>query len=471
MTFSTSRKKRARNDISTESNFTFSIYLPEGEQNSKPALWFPSKLNDELVLYIIDFLGFIEANCLEYVGQYKQILPLVPIRLVVTNFQAKPFNLIATCFNSNNLKQLDLRYNGIGHEAFSLITPALHNLQHINLQYNDLGTAGAYLLAAVLKKNTSIRYLDLRQNNIGDAGLHVIADALESNKSLKHLFLEDEATAGTNALMAALSSNSTLVELGLYYGVFISDFAANLLANALCTGHVHLKRLEFRGNFLQPDGVKAISKALDGIKKSELEDLMLDYQPLGKEGGVALSHCLKTNPILVSISLKDTGLEDEGAAALAEALKGNNTLKCLGLQCNTIKLSGISALACALKHNQGLEQLDLSYNFIGDEGVPHLSDALKCNNSLKRLGLISNQIGNSGAIVLADALRTNMCLSRLCLGHNLIDDTGAIAIAELLLTNRYLKEVNLLNNKLGSLGQECLEEVLLINTGIERLVW
>ena len=58
---------------------------------------------------------------------------------------------------------------------------------YVNLDFNEIGDAGATQLADALRVNATVHTLDLRSNSIGEAGATQLADALRVNATLHSL--------------------------------------------------------------------------------------------------------------------------------------------------------------------------------------------------------------------------------------------------------------------------------------------
>ena len=258
-------------------------------------------------------------------------------------------------------------------------------LQTLEVRVGKRSAGNVFVLADVLKSNTTVIKLNLCDNDIDDAGAAGLADALKSNKTLKELNLGSNSIrdAGAKSLADALKSNKTLTELNL------------------------------GSNSIRDAGAKSLADAL------------------------------KSNKTLTELNLGSNSIRDAGAKSLADALKSNKTLTELNLSSNSIRDAGAASLADALKSNKTLTELNLSSNDIDENGAKSLADALKSNKTLTELNLSSNDIDENGAKSLAYALKSNNTLTELNLRNNFIDDNGANSLADALKSNKTQTELNL----------------------------
>lgn len=95
--------------------------------------------------------------------------------------------------------QLDVCHlgsNKVDHVGAQVIADVLLSensvLQTLVLDGNNLGDAGAIIIAEGLKKNKNLKKLDLRNNRIGKAGMLALFEALKShNMTLQYLLLQE----------------------------------------------------------------------------------------------------------------------------------------------------------------------------------------------------------------------------------------------------------------------------------------
>ncbi|XP_043472317.1 leucine-rich repeat-containing protein 45-like [Leptopilina heterotoma] len=95
---------------------------------------------------------------------------------------------------NNTLKCLHLEWNSLGSnvESFSLLCDGLsknHNIEEIDLKYNQISPNCADSLLKVLKYNKSLKSLDLAWNTLGLDGGHQILNGMHENKTITTLNL------------------------------------------------------------------------------------------------------------------------------------------------------------------------------------------------------------------------------------------------------------------------------------------
>lgn len=89
------------------------------------------------------------------------------------------------CVN-HNIEELDLRYNQISHdcaEALSAVLIKNKSLNIINLAWNNLGVEGGQFILSGMRENSSIIKLNLRGNCIPDQIIEAIEDCAYKNQS------------------------------------------------------------------------------------------------------------------------------------------------------------------------------------------------------------------------------------------------------------------------------------------------
>ena len=126
-------------------------------------------------------------------------------------------NYLQPCRNSA-LTHLGLEGNHITDKGLiELATAVASNcaLGHLDLKLNAVrGAAGATILAATLKDNTTLTCLSLASNELGDAGVAVVAEALKENVGLTRLELAGRdagiGDACATEVADALGANKTM---------------------------------------------------------------------------------------------------------------------------------------------------------------------------------------------------------------------------------------------------------------------
>ena len=84
-------------------------------------------------------------------------------------------------------------------------------------------------------------------------------------------------------------------------------------------------------------GAESLSDALR--INSSLCRLLLDRNPIGSAGGVAIAKALRSNSALQMLSLVSCGLDDTAAVEIAKALAENTSLLELNLSRNDVSIN------------------------------------------------------------------------------------------------------------------------------------
>eukprot|EP00984_Skeletonema_dohrnii_P004378 scaffold1562_cov93-Skeletonema_dohrnii-CCMP3373.AAC.6 len=123
--------------------------------------------------------------------------------------------------------------------------------------------------------------------------------------------------------------------------------------------------------------------------QSQLEDLHLKYNNIGRDGCVALGNtlCGWQSSNLKCISLIDNNVDDLGLQALVEGMTNCSNLETVHLCDNrSITAAGIRSMSLLLQSEScSLTELKLHRIHFGDNGAIALADGLRGNNSLSRL--------------------------------------------------------------------------------------
>lgn len=113
------------------------------------------------------------------------------------------------------LQKLDLNSNEVdtaGAKAVAFMLRTNKTLEDLNLSFNSIGDKGVTAIASALEFNSTLGRLSLRRNGIGNVGAKSIADRLPQMQGLKELLLSknDIGHVGASALLQGLRSNVEL---------------------------------------------------------------------------------------------------------------------------------------------------------------------------------------------------------------------------------------------------------------------
>ena len=343
------------------------------------------------------------------------------------------------------------------------------SLSSLNLNFGDIGEAGATALAEVLRTNTTLNCLDLYRNpGIGNASIMSLCEALKVNTTLSSLNLSETgiSDAGVLSLVEVLKSNtSSLTSLSLS-DIKISHHSVKSIAEVLRV-NTTLKELEFEGNKVGVGGAKLIAESLKA--NTTLKLLSLSRNSIKAPCGRLFSDALKVNQTLESLTLEENALGAHGAQLLSEGLRVNTSLRHLDLSGNSMGYKGAESIAETTRIYASLTSLRLSRNSIGDLGANKISEALKDNVSLEYLDLSINAIGAAGAESIAEVLKSNATLTSLELGYNVIGDNGAQSLCEALKTNATLTTLDVSYNNIHSAGAQAFDELQGHNNTLKRV--
>ena len=217
-----------------------------------------------------------------------------------------------------NVLVLDIGGNRWGPDQARDILPQwlalLPNLRELDIRDNKLLPRGARILFSMLAQHCrkSLQKLSLNENMIGDEGLLVLEE--------------------------------------------------NILPN--------LVSLNLVTNFITAKGLVSLSKILRSIPQT-IEELTLDYNPIGNEGVRILCECLsrQSTPLRL-LSLGDCHFGNDACVSLAAYLGSPACqLSELNLSVNRIQVSGMTVLAKGVYQCYSLRSLDLGGNDLGDQSM------------------------------------------------------------------------------------------------------
>ncbi|XP_013775322.1 ran GTPase-activating protein 1-like [Limulus polyphemus] len=325
----------------------------------------------------------------------------------------------------------------------------------------------------------------LKLNSESDA--KEVVEAIKNCKGMTVLCLEGN-TVGTGAAKAigkALEGQPNF-KRALWKDMFTGRLkteipeALNYLSAGIMLAPAYLVELDLSDNAFGPVGVPGIVPLLKSSSCFTLQELKLNNNGLGIEGGKMLAQALmdshkasKNTATPFSLKVFVCGrnrLENEGAKAFASVFKALGTLEEVQMPQNGIYHEGIGALASALASNSNLRHINLNDNTFTDKGAKAFAEAL---SSLQRLEVINFGdclIKTQGAEALGKALMDSQyALKELCLGFNEIGQEGGVAIAEAMRGKEKLEKLELDGNHFGNEGCEMIERVMEAVGKLEKL--
>ena len=277
------------------------------------------------------------------------------------------------------MRDLNLSDCELGPRAMQKLAPALarlRGLERLRLRGNELGEAGARLLAeSALPHLTSLRQLALAQCELDAAAAQELFAGLWHTAALTKLLLafNDLGEVGTAALVTVLPRLPLLRELNL----------------ATCG--------------LSPAAAEGLAAGLRGLPA--LESLLLANNALGAAGAGALAEALPCLGQLRELDLGHCGLDPGSARPLCAALRHLVVLERLLLAGNRLGAEGAGALALvASAYGPSLRELNVSYAGLDAEALGELALAFRSLVGLEVLSLRNNHFGSAGVRALAGPL-------------------------------------------------------------------
>jgi len=238
--------------------------------------------------------------------------------------------------------------------------------------------------------------------------------------------------------------------------------ALEALAHAFPNAPLHTISLTWAG--LGDISVKVLAAYLETAKV--LNDLNLDGNTIGQEGGLALASSLSkiTQAQLSAIQEREQYQQQLAAQqgadpsllapSAAKALEGSYSFRALTLSSNPIGESAGMAIVQALTGSPTLQVLDLSDTQIGPHTLTRVAQMMKRPSALLELYLdrpMVSSLGEETTMHIAEAIP--YCrLEKLSLARHQITDTSVAWIADGLARNNTITELNLRGNRITIRG-------------------
>ncbi|UPR02649.1 hypothetical protein HOP50_10g59760 [Chloropicon primus] len=262
----------------------------------------------------------------------------------------------------------------------------------------------------------------------------------------------------TNVKLRAVAEAFTreLKHLDVSYN-FVDDSSCQPLIKLLETS-TSLKELDLGGNDLCVHGSLLLAQALsDKDKPPVLEALSLQGNPLGDEGGYAISDSMRKNVNLRELNLNDTGIGISSLINVADALTSDNrTIEVIEIgnpKLSTLEGEHVLYVARMLACNPKIRALNLKKHPLRDTSFTVLLECgLMRNKTLETLCLSCCQITSTSAPNIEKLLSQNTSLRHLDLSNNPLTDEVALGIARGLGEDKSLEMINLQNCRLTNKG-------------------
>jgi hypothetical protein len=273
-------------------------------------------------------------------------------------------------------------------------------LTSLNLESNQIASAGIEALAAALRRNTTLRELKLASQfgskPISQAAEEAMADALATNRTVTKLTLETKSTRARERIGRTLTANlDAHREARRRDGdhspahspaVRVADWAAEakrVAASAPCE-YANAAAVATSPPTLRTSAAAPTPEAVVyAMTNSSL------WARARHDERRAVIAAFATNTRFTAVDATSAYVNDELAAAWAEVLTKNTTLTSLNLESNQIASAGVVALAAALRRNASLRELKLASQgqSISQAAEEALAEALASNSTITKLTL------------------------------------------------------------------------------------
>ena len=144
----------------------------------------------------------------------------------------------------------------------------------LRLQCVCMITTGAISISKMMMVNHSLQELEMWDNNIGDDGISAIAVAL-GNCNINELDVHEcgITLTGARSLAAALSSNHTITELGLWNNPITVEGALLIVKSAV--DNIVCQRVWIDDEYENDEGVKKMMEVLEDRRRQEVKDYVV----------------------------------------------------------------------------------------------------------------------------------------------------------------------------------------------------
>ncbi|KAI9002918.1 kinase-like domain-containing protein [Hyaloraphidium curvatum] len=255
-----------------------------------------------------------------------------------------------------------------------------------------MGDEGAEALAAVLAGNRALETLHVHNNAIGPAGFRALVDAFKGNTTLRTLHAHDNAAGVEGArAVADLLKSSALHALNFGGNAARAEGAAAVAAAVRSGAPIELLNID--NNSIGNRGAAAFADALRW--DPALTHLGLYANSIGLDGIRPLADALRENTRLKYLNLTgNAGIGDVCATLLAQSLEANTTLEELDLNYTPIGERGGRSLLEMFEAHPSLVRLEIG---AGNEKLPtSFRDGVAAATARKRAGAAA--VGGDGRV-------------------------------------------------------------------------
>mmetsp|Transcript_5551 Transcript_5551/g.16556 ORF Transcript_5551/g.16556 Transcript_5551/m.16556 type:complete len:392 (-) Transcript_5551:189-1364(-) len=248
------------------------------------------------------------------------------------------------------LEHLFFRNNGLNADAVRLIGEIVRggreelSLKTLHLSKNLLESPGAVEAARIIEKSPNMEEFVMTSTRVGREGSVAISKAL-AGTPLRHLEVSDNTFGeeGAEALAEVLRGAADL-EVAILRDLSVEDDGMRVILEALMESSPNLRVLDISTNELTEDIAELVGECLRS--KTKLEKFLAEENELGSDGAEKIAAALDKDihTQLQEISLADNSIGKKGALAVGRAAENLPALKKVDLNSNTIAEDAIDEL-------------------------------------------------------------------------------------------------------------------------------
>lgn len=226
---------------------------------------------------------------------------------------------------SSCLRELYLNENDLGDAGVAILSEGVRrstSLRLLDVSSNQITSRGALALQGMIISNQYLLSLNLSGNRLGNVGVLCLARGLRQPSCiLRCLDLDANGidAIGARHLAAMLRRNVTLRELKVSFNT-IGDDGARSIATALTYNHT-LHRLSLRRNHIGHIGAIAFAQKLPNMRG--LRELLLAKNHIDQDGIVAFVHSLRSNMDLEYLSVEEKVVSEPWSREILQLLRLN----------------------------------------------------------------------------------------------------------------------------------------------------
>jgi len=391
------------------------------------------------------------------------------LELQISDLQLTDCMKISAALQYNSaLCKLIIVYSNITDEsAVSIAAVLSHNtkLQELNLDGNFLGLKGTKVIMKALINTSTLVKLSIQDNRCTEDAAHDIAHVVSHNTGLQELNVQGNnlQTAGVIKIAKALQKLTMLIKVNVDD---VCDEAADDVASFLHK-FPELEEISFCKNKLTLDGIRKI--AIPIIKFTNLKVFRMAKSNVNHKTVQIVADILCHHMGLKELDLSENNLQATGCGVICKALQKLSTLTKIFLSSNNITDEVADNVAGILSNNTLLREFDFSNNQITAVSTDKVVNAMKNLTNLKVLRMVNSNITTKSAELLGSILCNNMQLQELNLSTTNLEATGCAAICKALQQIRTLTKLKLSNNRITDEAADDIATILSYNVQLREL--